>query len=296
MMAPLFSAFSLILSCIETEIDTDSTSSTNHDVVLEFSCPAGKEETPLGEIQDTEITETSGIGQSYRQTDRIWIHNDSGDRSLLYAVTNSGTLLGKVDLNIEAVDWEDMSTIQMEDSPPYMYVGDIGDNNQEREEISIHKIREPVHFAEEVFFQTYTLQYPDNPHNAEALVVHPITGVVYIITKDVHSTQIFKVHENEQILEEMNRFTFAEMDMEGSPLVTAADISPDGSTLLIRTYTHIWALDATILEGNELSRSCAMPGPVEEQGEAITFINQDEYISISEGESPTIHRFSIVFE
>ena len=262
-----------------------------------FTCPIGEERPPLGEVIDTEITETSGIGQSRRNQQTIWLHNDSGDGPFLYAIKTDGSLQKKIELNTIAIDWEDMGIVQLPESPPYIYIGDIGDNDEIRTSIMIHKVVEPEILDEPIPTNTYTVSYPDRAHNAEALVVHPTTGVAYIITKDIEQTQIFALNEMTSTLEEVYQFSFLEQEMEGSPLVTGGDISPDGRILFLRTYTHIWAVPAHILDGESMEEACPMPSPSEEQGESISVLNDGlRYITISEGLNPTIHQFSYALD
>ena len=286
----------ILCSCAPSKNVDTATTQEDIDVAPPFSCPTGAEQPSLGNIQNPNITETSGIGQSRRDPSILWMHNDSGDEAVLYATRITGESIGSFTVNTPALDWEDMSTIQLQDAQPYIYVGDIGDNAQARANISIHRIIEPENMDDQPSSVTYTVSYPDGPHNAETLVAHPITGTVYILTKDVNKTQIFALNEEEETLEEVFQFSFPEYEMEGSPLVTGGDISPDGSTLILRTYTHVWALDAAILKGSEMMEACAMPGAPEEQGEAITFLDDGHYITISEGTNPTIHRFSYTQE
>ena len=282
-------------SCAPPEnLDTEPSENTSE--TLPFSCPVGEEEPSLGNVQHPDITETSGIGQSNKDPEVIWLHNDSGDGAFVYAIDTTGSSIGTIELDTPAIDWEDMSTVQLPDSPPYIYVGDIGDNALARATVFIHRITEPENIDEPISFTTFIASYPDGPHNAETLVVHPITGAVYILTKDIETTHIFRLNEEDETLEQVYQFSFSEHDMEGSPLITGGDISPDGSTLLLRTYTHVWALDTNILDGEEIEDVCTMPGAPEEQGEAITFLGNDRYITISEGENPSIHQFSYTQE
>ena len=203
----------LLLACSPSKnIDTG----TEQEETVEtapFSCPTGEEQPSLGNVQNSDITETSGIGQSKRNPELLWLHNDSGDSAILYAVDTTGASIGSIELDTPALDWEDMSTVLFPNSPPYIYVGDIGDNALARAQISIHRIIEPENLDESPSFQTYMLSYPDGPHNAETLMVHPITGHVYILTKDIEKTQIFRFHEEDETLEQVYQFSFPELEI-----------------------------------------------------------------------------------
>jgi len=261
-----------------------------------FQCPSGEFDQELGRVNHPEISETSGIAISKYDPQQIWLHNDSGDSARLFAIQSDGTSIGEAHLEIHAQDWEDMAINQDLDGTSHIYIGDIGDNNEERENITIHRILEPRDTETVPDVTSIELSYPDRAHNAESLVVHPHTGNLYILTKDLEQTQIFRWDRESSVLIESNRFSFSELGIEGSPLITAADISPDGRVLLLRTYTSIWALDAQILDGAAVEQYCSLPSPQELQGEAIAFSQDGQsYLSIAEGSAPSIFRFSISY-
>ncbi len=285
-----------LLACLASKDNDHSSDTTSTSTEEYFSCPTGEFDQELGIVEHQDITETSGLAVSRYNPNQLWVHNDSGDEGRLFLLDKSGDHLGELDLNVDAIDWEDIGIIQSTEDSSYLYIGDIGDNEEERENIVIHRVREPTSITDPPEVTSFTLTYPDQPHNAESLVVHPHTGKVYILTKDLEKTQIFVWNEEEGILQETNRFSFPALEMEGSPLLTAADISPDGRTLLIRTYTAIWAFDANILDGSAIETVCDLPSPAEQQGEAISF-SQDgsHYLSISEGSAQSIFQFSLSF-
>ena len=192
-------------------------------------------------------------------------------------------------------------TVDPTDQQSYLYIGDIGDNNEEREQIYIHRIIEPVDVQDLNVntSTTYTLTYPDGAHNAEALVVHPQNHTLYILTKSTEISHIYAMDigtETTSTLELKYSFSLLEWDYAGSPLITGADITSDGRTLLLRTYSAVVAVDAQILEGNmeETPEWCMLESAPEAQGESITLTANDlRYITISEDEQPNIYGFDI---
>ena len=80
-------------------------------------------------------------------------------------------------------------------------------------------------------------------------------------------------------------------------MVTAADISPDGSTVLVRTYQDVLVFERPagrpLAEAFE-ARPCSAPSLAEPQGEAIAVADDGaSYMTISEGAGPPVHRFAI---
>ena len=63
-----------------------------------------------GTLQETAITEASGIAASRKNPGVLWVHNDSGDVNRVFALTPAGTHLGIYTITgAGAVDWEDLA-------------------------------------------------------------------------------------------------------------------------------------------------------------------------------------------
>ena len=80
-------------------------------------------------------------------------------------------------------------------------------------------------------------------------------------------------------------------------IITGADVSPDGSTVLVRTYRRVLAF--TRRAGAPLATafdrpSCDAPQIDEPQGESVGFAADGaSYFTISEGSGASVHRFAI---
>jgi hypothetical protein len=79
----------------------------------------------------------------------------------------------------------------------------------------------------------------------------------------------------------------------GSELATGGAISPDGSLILIKTYTraYLWPRAKNQSVSDALKAlPCRAPIPIEPQGEAIGFAaNGKGYFTVSEGSSQPIY-------
>ena len=84
------------------------------------------------------------------------------------------------------------------------------------------------------------MAYPDGPHDAEALAVHPRTGRVYVVTKGRNGGGVYALPEKPSRTG-VNRL---ERVAPAPAMVTDAVFLPDGSGLVVRTYTHAVLLDA----------------------------------------------------
>ena len=108
----------------------------------------------------------------------------------------SGNTIGEFVLQgITAVDWEDMALGPCP-AGSCLFFADIGDNNQQRANVSIARVAEPdvavgssvgtVNVAHDRFEYSYA----PGPQNAETLLVHPQTGNLYIVTKSASGTSL----------------------------------------------------------------------------------------------------------
>src|SRR3954447_19946285 len=159
--------------------------------------------------QDDAVNESSGVAASALDSNVYWTHNDSGDGPFLYAFDRQGRKKGvwKV-TGASATDWEDIAIGPGPISgKPYIYIGDTGDNRSKRRSIVIYRIPEPAIRAADASSskskpvptepaEAMRFQYPDGPHDCEALLVHPTTGDVYLVTKaygDESTTKVYRV-------------------------------------------------------------------------------------------------------
>src|SRR5262245_28962711 len=93
----------------------------------------------LGRFDPKAIPEASGIVKSRRHPGIFWVHNDSGNPSILFAIRRDGTIVRKVPLAVVNVDWEDIAA----DDQGHLYVGDIGNNGGSLAVRMIYRIDEP---------------------------------------------------------------------------------------------------------------------------------------------------------
>lgn len=79
----------------------------------------------------TEVNETSGL---FLHNGRLWTHNDSGGKPILYALdTTTFEVAQRITLaNVKNKDWEDVCT-----DGKTVYVGDIGNNKGNRKKLKI---------------------------------------------------------------------------------------------------------------------------------------------------------------
>lgn len=247
-----------------------------------------------GAVASPDLVEASGLAASRVAPGVLWSHNDSRGTATVYAFTTTGEDLGGYDVpGAFALDWEDMSAGPGPDGEDsYLYVGDIGDNFDIRDGlVTVYRVPdEDPGDLDGVFSASvpFTYRYPKGSHNAEALFVDPVEPALYLVTKGREEAFVFKGslvptdgRANLQIVSTL--FLGAE--------VSGADMSSDGTTLVLRGYRTVWMWhrDTNVSISDMLkSEPCEAPSPDERQGEAITFDMDLAYWTVSEGSNSPI--------
>ncbi|MFI5458364.1 MAG: hypothetical protein ACHRXM_23285 [Isosphaerales bacterium] len=94
---------------------------------------------PLGRLDGRLIPEASGIVKSRRYPGIYWVHNDSGNPPLIFAIRGDGRIVRQFRLEVPNIDWEDIAI----DDRGHLYLGDIGDNAGVLPVHAIYRIDEP---------------------------------------------------------------------------------------------------------------------------------------------------------
>ncbi|MGK5533304.1 hypothetical protein [Streptomyces sp. URMC 129] len=246
--------------------------------------PAAADEPAAFTITDPRIVESSGLQASERHPGVYWTHNDSDDDAALYAVDSAtGETVATVTLGgVTARDIEAVSLGPDGD----LYVGDIGDNfDGGWSEVWIYRLPEPEHLADATVTPTvYTVQYEDGPRDAEALMVHPVTGRVYIASKKQDGTGALYASPEELTASGINVFARV---ADTEVWVTDGAFSPDGTRLLLRGYftarMYAWR------DGEPVEMAQRVIPPSQMQGESVTFTRDGRTLMFgSEGDGSEV--------
>ena len=123
-------------------------------------------------LDASDLTESSGLAFSHRNPNRLWTHNDSGGKPVLYAFNTEGAQTGSCQLNVPMVDWEDIATFE-DAGVPRLLIADCGDNQAKREYITLYLLDEPNpdQHARLRDVQIIRVKYADSPTNCEGVAV-----------------------------------------------------------------------------------------------------------------------------
>ena len=277
----------------------DSDSATSDPWTEVEPCFTYADPTATGTVQDAALDEISDVLPSRRNPGVLWVLEDSGNPSVLTAIDAAGATLGTVALDgITMVDWEDLAWSRCTADARFdpqgpescLWVADIGDNMVNRTHARLLAVVEPdlsqqaAPFALTLPARIHDVPYPDSPHNAESLAFRP-EGAVILTKRDQQLSGVYLLD-----------LTLLTMSYAGdlhlpASTATAADLWPDGSRLLVRTYESLdefWLSSSGIADTHNTIR---VPVPVgaEHQGESASYDPLLRgYWTISEGVNPTI--------
>ncbi len=256
----------------------------------------------LGEIENDDIQEASGIVASLTNDNIIWTHNDSGDSNRIFAMDTQGKHIGEYFLNdSQNRDWEDIAIGPgPEEGFHYLYIGDIGDNFSENDIKHIYRLIEPQLNSSSNFnsiqldgIESISFQYEDGNRDAETLIIDPLTKDIIIISKReetaVHIYSLPFPQDTDNILTAnliMTKDFYPNDNFVTSQWIVGGDISYDGKEILIKSYTDIFYFSRTnnqsfydALNNEEIK----FPYITEPQGEAICWdANISGYYTLSE--------------
>ena len=248
-------------------------------ISLAVATGAGAGPTVLFRLQDPALLESSGLAVSQLHDGVVWTHPDGGDVAEVMAVDGRGRTVATVRLRgIDPYDPEALAPGRTADGRPALFLGDIGDNRARRPNVSVFRFAEPRRLADQAVARTWwRFTYPDGPQDAEALLVDPRDGRIWIATKDVFSGGLYRAPrrlrtDRPNVLERVG-------DVPG--LVTDGAFLPDGRFAL-RSYTTVFLYDGP----NRLSSRSALPE--QPQGESLA-VDGDRLLVGSEGARSAVY-------
>ncbi|MDZ4121767.1 MAG: hypothetical protein U1C33_05065 [Candidatus Cloacimonadaceae bacterium] len=243
-------------------------------------------------VEDQEIDEASGLAASRQNPGLLYTHNDSGGKNVVYVLNSVGESLGRLVLDgIKNRDWEDIAMGSGPDkSQSYIYLGEIGDNRAIHKSIYVYRFAEPKLQGENPGFSIniheidkLEITYEDGARDAEALFVDPQTADIYIISKREEQVGLYRVNYPQSTTAINVARKVATLPFS---MVTAADISPDGKKILVKTYTGVWQWKVKrgkTIDAAFAANPKAMKYRIEPQGEAVAWDARGKgYYTLSE--------------
>lgn len=214
--------------------------------------------TRLSVLEDGRVDESSGLAASRLTAGLFWTHNDSGDGPFVYAFDREGKSRGAFRVTgARSLDWEGIAAGPGPSAGrPYLYVGDIGDNGERRDEIVVYRFPEPptLPAGGQVIkldpqpterAEAFRMKYPDGRHDAETLMVHPASGDIYVVTKTAGGAAgVYRLRAPFSASTVNTLERVGEVSLPGlfGGFVTGGDISPDGRRVVLCDYLAAYEL------------------------------------------------------
>jgi hypothetical protein len=220
------------------------------------------------------INENSGLAKAW-QEDYFWIHNDSGGKPELYMINEKGRVFDTLQVdNAQNIDWEDLT----KDNKGNIYIGDFGNNSQNRKDLCIYKYRN--HKTEKITFH-YSEQssFPSSKRIFDCEAFFWYRNRLYLFSKSIEK-------EHQVLLYSLSDQAGDNMLMPQDSIfiksqVTAADISPNGKEFALLTYGKILFFEINN-EKIDFSKpkNCIKIG--KNQTEALAYLNDSDLILTNE--------------
>ena len=246
------------------------------------------------------LKEVSGITYS-SETNLLWTLEDSGNANAIYGLNfQNGKIEKTITIeNTENIDWEDIT----KDKNGNLYIGDFGNNDNERKDLCIYKIdKKSLNSESAVQAYKVSFAYPeqkDFPPKKSAMF-YDVEGFFefknnfYLFTKNRSkgfdgTAFLYKIPNTPGVHQAVLMGEFKTCDDYNHCAITSATISPDESKVAILTHDKIFLFEnfkddnflngtKTILELNHFS-----------QKEAVCF-NDNDHLFIADERTKSIGR------
>ncbi len=203
--------------------------------LLLWSCDTGKLQVvasipnSLKEISAAEILPDS---------DLLWVIEDAGNDNHVYGLDKKGAIKKDIVIqNSENEDWEDLTS----DGDGNLYIGDFGNNSGKRDKFTIYKINHPEKSSKESRAERIDFTLPEKMKSKDFEAFFVYKDFFYLFSKESKKNVLLKIPNvvGSHTAELVTEFNFKGKDN----LITSADISEDGKTIILLNHDKVWKLD-----------------------------------------------------
>lgn len=242
------------------------------------------------------LNENSGI--AYYKDSTAWFVEDGGNQDEIYKIDFKGNIIKELEVkNAKNEDWEDLAT----DEFGNLYIGDFGNNQNERKNLVIYKLPDPEKEAgDKIDAISITFNYPEQKdfppskaqmlYDSEAFFYH--NEQLFIFTKNrtnpfTANTMVYSVPAKKGDYKAELLGVLKTCNDWNTCRVTSADIAPNGKTIAILTYGKLWLLTNINWENLSKSDIKELDLDVRTQLESVCFMNENTLLFADEERGPT---------
>lgn len=212
--------------------------------VRAFFCPCDSEAEKAVEWQKPQkvgrlpaiIQESSALIQA--DSGSLYTLSDGGNPAVLYKISYTGELIDSLVLPLPNRDWESLAR----DTEGNIYIGDFGNNLNQRTDLAVYKISPERHIDTIRFHYPEQTAFPAAEHerfyDCEAMVWDQ--QQLHLFTKS-RSDKFSRYYTIPDSAGKFSARLQTKLPIKG--FVTGADVSSDGKTLALLTYGKIYFFD-----------------------------------------------------
>ncbi|WP_340199751.1 hypothetical protein [Ascidiimonas sp. W6] len=240
------------------------------------------------------LKENSGL-EIIPDNNLFWLVEDSGNKDHVYGINKKGEIVR--DINIKGAknqDWEDLAS----DDAGNLFIGDFGNNDNERKDLVIYRIPNPSGIKkEELPSEEIRFTYPEQKdfppkdsrklYDAEAFLY--LNDYLYIFTKNRSkpfngNTLLYRIPAVKGTYKATLLGETSLCSERHSCMVTSADISPDKKKVVLLAHDRIWLLQN--FKADDFFSGTVMEIPLDHysQKESICFKN-NQFLYITDEKS-----------
>lgn len=253
-----------------------------------ISCSTGKLEV-LADIPSS-LKETSAVEKT-NDSNTLWVIQDAGNNNHLYGLNLEGDIVKDITINNgENIDWEDLTS----DSEGAIYIGDFGNNNENRTSFTIYKVPNAENTTSliQASLINFTLPEDMDATDFESFFLH--NGFFYIFSKDHKKCELIKVPNKtgNHIAIYVSKTKLKDKHTK----VTSADISNDGNTVILLNHDKLWKLTGYTNDDFFSGKMEVIEFEHDSQKEGITFINDNQVLitdELKKSQGGNIYRFDL---
>ncbi|MFD2568525.1 SdiA-regulated domain-containing protein [Pseudotenacibaculum haliotis] len=247
------------------------------------------------------MEEVSGI-QYDANEDAFWMLNDSGNKPSVFLITEQGKVLRELKIDAANNDWEDITM----DEEGNLYVGDFGNNANDRKDLRILKIKkEDLKSKKKIQVEKIYFSFPEQKKFPPKKKYYDVEGFFawkgsfYVFTKSrvknkigrtflyrVPNIQDYKPAESYGVFPAQRIADFTTCG-EKYCWITGADITRDGSKVVLINHKSAWVFSGFTGDNFFSGTATEYPFDHSSQKESVTFKNDTTLFVADEDERGT---------